>query len=235
MSDATGLEARDRGWVAPVYFLVYLVWLFLTLEGELAHWATMVLIPITLVAVFQTGSVRSRLGQALRSMGFRPERPTRGLVLTAGLSLAVCLFQVSFSRNGDEMIALLTSARALVAVPMALGFLLVFTAVTEETLFRGYLQTRLERLTGSRVWGLVLSSVLFGIYHVPYAYLNPNWPSAGNWSEAWMSALGQGIPGGLILGGLFLYSGRNLYMPILFHASVDVLPAALMLKVSFGP
>ena len=234
MSTRQVAGVRDPAWAAPLYFLVYWVWLFLTLEGELGHWATMVLIPLLLVGAFQSGSIRQRLGATLRSMGLRPDRATRGLALTAGLGLAVCIFQVGFSRNGDEMVALLRSARALVAVPMALLFLLVFTAVTEETLFRGYLQTRLERLTGSRVWGLLSASVLFGVYHVPYAYLNPNWPSAGNWSEAWMSALGQGIPGGLILGGLFLYTGKNLYMPILFHACVDVLPAALMLKVSLG-
>lgn len=234
MTTVSDPKARDPAWLAPVYFLVYMAWLFFTLEGEVAHWPTMVLIPLALIAAFHTGSIRSRLGQALRSVGLRPARPTRGLALTVGLGVGVCLFQINFSRMGGDIVALLSSTRALVALPAALVFLLLLTGLTEETLFRGYLQTRLERWTGSRLWGLLISSVLFGLYHLPYAYLNPNWPSAGDWPAAFAAALGQGIPMGLILGGLFLYTGKNLYMPILLHACVDLLPAALMLKVSIG-
>ena len=234
MTDASRSVAGDNAWLAPAYFAVYMGWLFLTLEGEVAHWATMVLIPVTLVTAFNTGTFPARLGQTLRSMGLRPERPARGMALTVGLCLAVNLFQINFSRMGDEIMALLTSARAFVVLPAVLLFLLVLTALTEEVFFRGYLQTRLERLTGSRWWGLVVSSVLFGVYHLPYAYLNPNWPSHGDWSAAWASAMGQGVAGGLILGGLFLYTGRNLYAPILLHAAVNLLPGAVLLKFSVG-
>jgi len=234
MTGTHGSEARDPAWLAPVYFLAYLGWLFYSLEGEVEHWPTMVILPLAMVAAFHPGSLGARFGGALGSLGFRPARPRRGLVLTALLGLAVCLFQIGFSSMSDEIVALLSSLRALVVVPAVLVFLLVLTALTEETLFRGYLQTRLERLTGSPAWGLVITSVLFGLYHLPYAYLNPNWPSAGDWSAALIASLGQGIAGGLILGGLFLYSGRNLYMPILLHAFVDLLPAAVLLKFSVG-
>ena len=114
---------------------------------------------------------------------------------------------------------------------LVMAFLLFTTALTEEVFFRGYLQTRLERLTGSRFAGLLLASVLFGVYHLPYAYLNPMWPSSGDWGAAFSAALGQGIPGGLILGGLFIYARGNLVAPILVHAAVDLLPASTMIKI----
>jgi membrane protease YdiL (CAAX protease family) len=155
----------------------------------------------------------------------------RGLFLALGLCVAVGLFQIVASRQGDEIVALLTSSRALVVLPLVMAFLLFTTALTEEVFFRGYLQTRLERLTGSRFAGLLLASVLFGVYHLPYAYLNPMWPSSGDWGAAFSAALGQGIPGGLILGGLFIYARGNLVAPILVHAAVDLLPASTMSKI----
>ena len=234
MPESSISEARDPAWLAPLYFSVYLGWLFFSLEGEVQHWATLVLVPLTLVAAFQAGPLRLRLGAVLASVGLRPARLTRGLALTLALCVAVSLFQLAFSNRREEILELLASTRALVVLPAVMLFLVVLTGFTEELFFRGYLQTRLERLTGSRAWGLVLASVLFGVYHLPFAYLNPRWPSAGDWPAAWTAALGQGIPGGLILGGLFLYSGRNLYMPILLHACVDLLPASVLLKFSIN-
>lgn len=234
MSKGSDSREGDPAWMALAYFAVYLAWLFFSLEGEAGHWPTMVLLPLALIVAFRPGALRKRIVGALRSVGLAPGRPWRGVALTVGLCVAAGLFQVAFSSRREEMVALLTSAHALVSVPVALAFLLLMTGITEEVLFRGYLQTRMERLTGSRWWGLVIASVLFGVYHLPYAYLNPQWPSHGDWSAAWLASLGQGIPGGLILGGLFLYARRNLYLPILLHAGVDLLPVALMLKVRTG-
>jgi membrane protease YdiL (CAAX protease family) len=76
----------------------------------------------------------------------------------------------------------------------------------------------------------VVASIFFGVYHLPYAYFNPNWPSAGDWGAAWSSALGQGIPGGLILGGLYLYTKRNLVACILLHALTNAFPVMGMIR-----
>jgi membrane protease YdiL (CAAX protease family) len=225
----TGLrEPADPAWLAIVYFAIYLVYLFATLESEFMHWVTMIVIPVALVAVY-AGPGR-RLRRTLASLGLRWGALRHGLGWAIGLSIAVSFFQIGMSRMGDDIVALLTSNRALIALPFTMLFLLLTTALTEEMLFRGYLQTRLERLTGSKWWGLILASVLFGLYHLPYAYLNPRWPSAGDWGDAFAASLGQGIPGGLILGGLFLRGRKNLLGPIILHACVDLLPAATMLK-----
>lgn len=113
-------------------------------------------------------------------------------------------------------------------------FLLMFLTAgfTEELFFRGFLQPRLERLTGSAAAGLVLASLCFGLYHLPYAYLNPRWPSAGDWGAAWTAALGQGVPGGLILGGVYLGSRRNVVACAVVHALINTLPGLTM--VHFG-
>lgn len=219
-------------WLAPAYFLVYLAYLFATLESDRVHWVTLVLIPAA-VAAFYAGPGR-RLRSTLASFGLEWGKLTNGLGLTLGLGVAVTLFQIGYSRMAEDMVALLTSSRALIALPVAFVFLLLFTGTTEEFFFRGFLQTRLERVTGSRWGGLVLASLLFGLYHLPYAYLNPRWPSSGDWGEALVASFGQGVPGGLILGGLFLYTKRNLMAPLLLHVWVDLLPAATMIKFGEG-
>ncbi len=80
----------------------------------------------------------------------------------------------------------------------------------------------------------MVTPILFGIYHVPYAYLNPNWPSAGDWGAAWLAALGQGIPGGLILGGMYLWSRQNLFASVVLHSLINAIPGMAMIRFSVG-
>lgn len=44
---------------------------------------------------------------------------------------------------------------------------LFIVGLGEELLFRGYFYERLREITGSGIWGAVLSSVLFGLWHYP--------------------------------------------------------------------
>lgn len=52
--------------------------------------------------------------------------------------------------------------------------MLWFVAVREELLFRGVMQPVLQRWLGSRWVGLLLTSVLFGLVHLPFRAF-PNW------------------------------------------------------------
>ena len=84
-------------------------------------------------------------------------------------------------------------------------------AFGEELAFRGYLMNRIADLVGSSPMGWAISvtlvSVLFGLVH-----------------------LYQGASGmiaitltGLLLGGLYLATGRNLWLPIIVHGVNDTL------------
>ena len=81
--------------------------------------------------------------------------------------------------------------------------------IGEEVIWRGYVMSRIAGLGGSTkpAWliSLFLSSVIFGVGH-----------------------LYQGLPGvigvfitGMVLGGLYLGSGRNLWLPIFTHGFAD--------------
>ena len=78
-------------------------------------------------------------------------------------------------------------------------------------------------------------TLAFVLYHVPYAYPNPHWPSAGNLPHAFWLATVNGTMGGVILGLVYVKSGRNLMSVILLHAMVDWVPGTIMVsQVKFG-
>lgn len=89
-------------------------------------------------------------------------------------------------------------------------------ALTEEIIYRGFLMTRLARIfgggQGAWIAALLLSSTLFGALH-----------------------LYQGLSGvvltgfvGLLLGVVFLASGRNLWVAILVHGLTNTVSLVLM-------
>lgn len=232
---AVGMEEpgthRLAAWLAPAYFTAYLGYLFLRPESEALHWISLVAIPVTLsVATAPPGS-GSRVARGLASVGLRWGRLRRGLKWAIPLGLILGALQLLLSRSGEAIRGRLADGSIAWLLPLVFVLMLLTAGFTEELFFRGFLQTRLEALTGSRIWGLVLASVCFGTYHLPYAYLNPNWPSAGDWGAAWVAALGQGIPGGLILGAVYLAAGRNLLAPAVVHALINTLPALTMVHV----
>jgi len=89
-------------------------------------------------------------------------------------------------------------------------FLLVFTAltagVTEELIFRGYLQTRLQQLLKNPYWAIIISSLIFGLAHFRYGTI-------------------KNMVGPFIIGsGLAFYywKYRNIKVTIIFHFLWDL-------------
>lgn len=113
----------------------------------------------------------------------------------------------------DEFVPLLAgsswSDMALIAISAGVG---------EEMLFRGAIQSSLGAWLGN-VWGLLLSSLLFGMLHpisIPYIVVT--------------------IGVGLFLGGEYLYTG-NLLAVMLTHAVYDFALMAYLLRLHYqgGP
>jgi membrane protease YdiL (CAAX protease family) len=88
-------------------------------------------------------------------------------------------------------------------------FIWGFAAFGEECSYRGYLLTRAAsafgRSSAAYVFSMVLVAVLFGLGHY---YKGPAGVVDSTYS-------------GLVLGGVFLLSGRNLWAPILAHGISD--------------
>jgi membrane protease YdiL (CAAX protease family) len=219
--------ARLEALLVLLYFTIWFGSLFLTLEGELAHWATLVALPSALLlAVRAARGGDASLRGVLASVGLRPGRLGQGLLLAVAVGAAISALQLLVSRGRWEILELLGSPAALWVLPAAFGLLLLTAATTEEYFFRGVLQERLARWWGSEAGAIVVASVLFGLYHLPYAYLKASWPSHGDLGAALAAALAQGGIAGLILGWVYVRSGKNLLAPVVAHALINLLPAA---------
>lgn len=219
-----------------LYYFAYLAYLFATLEGEAGHWVTLVALPFLMVMLLRRARGRPAGIAAMgAAVGLRRGRLSTGLGIAAAVGLMVAALQLVVSRSREQILDALTSASALYLLPLAFVLLLATAAFTEEFFFRGILLTRVQARWGA-LPALLVSSLLFGLYHLPYAYLHPRWPSHGDWEAALGSAMGQGGIAGLILGGVFLVARANLLAPVLVHALINLPPLLAMLPgmVRFG-
>ncbi|MGD2111426.1 MAG: CPBP family intramembrane metalloprotease [Phycisphaerae bacterium] len=226
---------RKEAIVVIAYFAMYMVYLFAVLESEVVHWLTLVIIPTLLLYHIATTIRRSTSPSAfLASVGFRRDNLTTGLWWAALLGLALSAGKLALSQRSSQIVEILQSGRVLYLFPIVFVLLLLTAGFTEEFFFRGIMQTRLTALTGSKWAAVLVTSVLFGLYHLPYAYFSPNWPSHGQWRSAIGFAFGQGIAGGAILGGVYIFSRSNLLACVLVHTLLNSLPAMTMIRFRLG-
>lgn len=92
----------------------------------------------------------------------------------------------------------------------------VVVAFAEEIIFRGFLMSEIVQLVGSGIGGLgfslLVSSVIFGLAH---------------WYQGPSGTLSTGITG-IILGIIFIWSGFNLWLPILTHGFIDTVSLVII-------
>jgi membrane protease YdiL (CAAX protease family) len=216
---------------ALAYFTLYLAFSFWSPGSEMRHYITLVALPLALVVLLRRDDPATRrFVPILASFGLRRGNLSTGLVWALALGLLLGLFQLTQRRAGPELWDLIRTGKALYLFPIAVAFGVLTAGLTEEFFFRGFLQTRMERLTGSPWIAVLLVTVAFGLYHVPYAYLNPNWPTAGDFPAALQLGLVEGGFGGIILGAAYVLWKRNLLACIVLHGMIDAVPIMTMIK-----
>lgn len=227
----TGAE----GLWALMYLAMYLVYLTLSLENEFLHWFSLVIIPFSILFCYQSIKGSSwNIRASLSTVGLEKQRAKNGIIWAVLIGLVLSGLQLFLSRNKNQILEVLVSRKVFILFPVSLILMLFLAGFTEEFFFRGVLQTRLQRLFKSNVVAVLVTSLLFGLYHLPYAYLNPRWPSHGNWPDAFGAAFGQGVPMGLILGALYVRTKNNLVACVLVHALINSFPGMLMIKIGSG-
>lgn len=204
------------------YFLLYLIYLykFVHLENELTHWLTLVLFPFAVIYQLNKRRAGDSIVQALNSIGVSKEKIRAGLFFAVISGSALGLIQLTLSEQSDAILTAFTSGRFVYAFPLAFLMMLITAGFTEEFFFRGILQTSLVKFFRSRRIGIVIASIFFGIYHLPYAYLLESWPSHGNLTAAFSEAVIMNFILGLFIGWAF-DRYQNLLVPIIIHSMMN--------------
>ena len=188
--------------------------------------------PLPVLPLFLVGWVSLRLRHmSWRDVGLRrPDKwlPTIGLAILIGIGyqiLDTLLISPLLQSITGESIDLSQFSFIKGSLPALLVFLVITwteAAFIEEMFFRGYLFNRLTDLAGSARLGVIIallvSSLVFGAAH---AY--------------------QGITGmvdtflaGMVLGLLYLFARRNLWLPILTHGIIDTIGFLILFTGLFG-
>jgi membrane protease YdiL (CAAX protease family) len=110
------------------------------------------------------------------------------------------------------------------SIIIAIIYFYLFVALSEETLFRGYIQSRLNSVFGrpkhflgvSWGWGLIISSVLFGLWHLGWKPGTLEWPHV-----LWT------VFAGLIF-GLVREKSESIIAPTILHGVMNYGPQAIL-------
>lgn len=216
---------------ALVYFAVYLGYLFVNQETEFMHWLTLVALPLGSIILYQRGRDPAwRLRRTLASIGVNRSNLSRGLLLTAAVALLLSSSQLFISNRRDEIWGIINRGEVLWLLPLTLVILLLTAGFTEEFFFRGIVQTRLENWCGSKLWSVLATSLMFSLYHEPYAYFDPDWSSHGSWPDAFAAAFTAGMLGGIVLGWLYVKTRRNLLACVVLHVFLNAFPGMVAVK-----
>ncbi|MBC6989270.1 CPBP family intramembrane glutamic endopeptidase [Hymenobacter sp. BT491] len=154
----------------------------------------------------------------LTSIGFRkPHSGIKVLLTTLLLGIAIELFaEIIFNPLAEKIVGApidltrvdFQGSILVYLVWVIIGF--VLGGLLEEVLFRGFLLTRVAKLFANadagKVFGLVTTSVVFGLCHL---------------YQGWGGVLSTGFIG-LLLGSVFLLSGKNLWYVILTHGFINL-------------
>ncbi|SEL19061.1 CPBP family intramembrane glutamic endopeptidase [Nonomuraea pusilla] len=126
-----------------------------------------------------------------------------------------------------------TAAVTQLVVAVAIGPVLnAVPALGEEWGWRGWLAPRLVSSNGV-LRGLVLSGMIWGLWHAPLTLLGYNYPRLGSWAALFFT--GFCVLAGVILGWLRLRCG-SVWPAVVAHGSLNaVAPAVLLLGDAAAP
>jgi membrane protease YdiL (CAAX protease family) len=222
-------------WIAIGWYLSYMLLSTIwkgegILANEFGKWLWFVVLPLGLLVVAR--GRKPDVIAVLRSIGFHRHGMGKAVLLGFVIGVFINLIVIWFypaSELQKLWEILQKPLNLLIRLPIAFTLALITAGFTEEVLFRGIIQSRLARVTGSELRGCILAAFLFGIYHLPYAYFSPSWPTHGNLALAVSAVLTEQMITGVVLGVLWLRT-HNLAAPMVFHALVNTLTILTMLK-----
>lgn len=222
----TIIRPRSELWLPIIWYgFVVLLAAFTSANGielvnQFTNWLFLVIVPFALLAVTRRSGWRA----TLRSVGFTRAGLQNALKVTAviiPLSIPV-LYATGEQQRASIQLIIRQPLQAIVPFISSFALALLTAGFVEEFFFRGILQSRLAFCLRSEWRGLLVASLLFGLFHLPLYFYSPFEPTQGNFLWALTSVLTEQTVAGILLGTLWART-HNLAAPLLFHAFVNAL------------
>lgn len=106
---------------------------------------------------------------SIGTLGFKKDELLKqvwiGVVIFLGLSFILTIAVFILGENKGMLLS--TKVNGIGLIIYYIFFDMLFVGMGEEIVFRGYLMERFRTLTNSGVWAVVISSLMFGIWHFP--------------------------------------------------------------------
>jgi membrane protease YdiL (CAAX protease family) len=192
-------------------------------SNGVSFWLLLVLIPG--IVLWKQGYRFPAVGLTWRHLGKNLRATLLSGSVLAGLLIALT--------PGGRYLrsSMVTGTELLKGLLLSFALSLLFAAIHEEFFFRAVLQTRTTEYFHSRWSGLVVASICFGLYHLPFAYFAPG-ATQGNLAYSFASVMTEHMISAPMLGILWLRT-RNLMAPICVHALINTISGFEMILEKF--
>jgi uncharacterized protein len=206
-----GEPEPSRAW-ASVELAIAVLLIAAGLDGYVAFGATLWLLAVAVVLVWWRGP-------GWRTVGFaRPQSIARAVAVGVAVGLgyqflSLMLVEPTIAYVTGRSLPDVSIFRAVIGDERQLAFSLFMSwttaAFAEETVYRGWITSRLAELgrfsTHAWIAAVLVSSIVFGMLHM---------------YQGVSGMIATGLTG-LVLGGVYLATGRNLWAPIVAHGVMD--------------
>lgn len=196
----------------------------ISVVNEATNWLLLVLLPLLITARIR----KEKIIVTLREIGVRlPEQKTGWKILLVCLIYTGIIFFV-FSLSEETSMADLNILKILRNFPVFLLLMMVTAGFTEEFFFRGILQRCLTNTLKQPYLAIFITSILFGLYHFPFAYYL--WDDvSGNVIDVFQIIMTEQAVAGFAFGLLYEKSNKNLWCSVLLHS----LSNAVIMSIGF--
>lgn len=150
------------GWIAIGFYVAFIVVYFL-IGVVKANYGIYLGVPVNLLLTIACILIVLFRKQKLSTIGITALKIKKSLLLGTADGFALVLF-------GNVLPGLLSGSHLNSVKNSAIGFLYYFVviALTEEVVFRGFIQTRIYGLIKNDIAAVITVGVLFSAMHIPY-------------------------------------------------------------------
>ena len=205
-------------WGAYVILVVLTATQTLPLVNEFTNWIWIVIIPIIIVKFTNKTTIKETLS-VIGLCGSAIKQPWKIKTLCLCLITAPLLIWAAHGRFDITFATVVERPTTLLFFPVMFILMMLTAGTTEEVFFRGIIQRNMYNATKSQVIAVLVSALLFALFHLPWAYFF--WShTQGDVLLSIASVMTEQFTAGIFLGVVFIRSS-NLWTVIILHSFIN--------------